>query len=63
MSDSIHSPTTPLRVLQTTLRLLHTDRDTNTEMTEPIMLEQISRISQKLGYYLHRAPSTLVIIR
>ncbi|MGL9723750.1 two-component system sensor histidine kinase PhoQ [Sodalis sp. (in: enterobacteria)] len=55
LSDLTHSLKTPLAVLQTTLRSLRTDRDTNIEMAEPIMLEQISRISQQIGYYLHRA--------
>ncbi|CUX96445.1 two-component system sensor histidine kinase PhoQ [Candidatus Doolittlea endobia] len=55
LSDFTHSLKTPLAVLQTTLRSLRTDRDTNIEMVEPIMLEQISRISQQIGYYLHRS--------
>lgn len=55
LSDLTHSLKTPLAVLQTTLRSLRTGRETNIELVEPIMLEQISRISQQIGYYLHRA--------
>lgn len=55
LSDLTHSLKTPLAVLQTTLRSLSTDRDTNIELAESIMLEQISRISQQIGYYLHRS--------
>ncbi|CAK9884711.1 MAG: Virulence sensor histidine kinase PhoQ [Candidatus Erwinia impunctatus] len=53
LTDLTHSLKTPLAVLQSTLRSL---RSTMTiEQAEPIMLEQISRISQQIGYYLHRA--------
>ncbi|TKI07722.1 two-component system sensor histidine kinase PhoQ [Martelella alba] len=55
LSDLTHSLKTPLAVLQTTLRSLRTGRENNIEQVEPIMLEQISRISQQIGYYLHRA--------
>jgi two-component system sensor histidine kinase PhoQ len=55
LSDLTHSLKTPLAVLQTTLRSLRTGGETNIELVEPIMLEQISRISQQIGYYLHRA--------
>lgn len=50
LSDLTHSLKTPLAVLQTTLRSLRTDRKINIEIVEPIMLEQISRISQQIGY-------------
>lgn len=56
LSDLTHSLKTPLAVLQTTLRSLRSGKQTVTiEEIEPIMLEQISRISQQIGYYLHRA--------
>ncbi|KAA9001714.1 two-component system sensor histidine kinase PhoQ [Affinibrenneria salicis] len=55
LTDLTHSLKTPLAVLQTTLRALRTGRETTIEQAEPIMLEQISRISQQIGYYLHRA--------
>ncbi|TNV22021.1 two-component system sensor histidine kinase PhoQ [Buttiauxella sp. B2] len=54
LTDLTHSLKTPLAVLQTTLRSLRTDK-LNIESAEPVMLEQISRISQQIGYYLHRA--------
>ncbi|KQN63499.1 two-component system sensor histidine kinase PhoQ [Erwinia sp. E602] len=55
LSDLTHSLKTPLAVLQTTLRSLRNGRNLSVEQAEPIMLEQISRISQQIGYYLHRA--------
>lgn len=55
LADLTHSLKTPLAVLQTTLRSLRTGKQTTIEEVEPIMLEQISRISQQIGYYLHRA--------
>ncbi|AJW28958.1 sensor protein PhoQ [Chania multitudinisentens RB-25] len=55
LSDLTHSLKTPLAVLQTTLRSLRSGNQTTIEEAEPIMLEQISRISQQIGYYLHRA--------
>ena len=55
LSDLTHSLKTPLAVLQTTLRSLRSGRNLSVEQAEPIMLEQISRISQQIGYYLHRA--------
>jgi two-component system sensor histidine kinase PhoQ len=55
LSDLTHSLKTPLAVLQTTLRSLRSSKQTTIEEVEPIMLEQISRISQQIGYYLHRA--------
>ncbi|NIY49241.1 two-component system sensor histidine kinase PhoQ [Cedecea colo] len=54
LTDLTHSLKTPLAVLQTTLRSLRTHK-LGVEEAEPIMLEQISRISQQIGYYLHRA--------
>ncbi|SQJ20962.1 Virulence sensor histidine kinase PhoQ [Serratia rubidaea] len=55
LSDLTHSLKTPLAVLQTTLRSLRSGKQTTIEEAEPIMLEQIGRISQQIGYYLHRA--------
>ncbi|EGY29059.1 PhoQ [Candidatus Regiella insecticola 5.15] len=55
LSDLTHSLKTPLAVLQSTLRSLRTDKQTTIESVEPIMLEQIGRISQQIGYFLHRA--------
>ncbi len=54
LTDLTHSLKTPLAVLQSTLRSLRTDK-LSVEQAEPVMLEQISRISQQIGYYLHRA--------
>lgn len=54
LTDLTHSLKTPLAVLQSTLRSLRTDK-LDIETAEPLMLEQISRISQQIGYYLHRA--------
>ena len=55
LSDLTHSLKTPLAVLQTTLRSLRGGQNLSVEEAEPIMLEQIGRISQQIGYYLHRA--------
>lgn len=55
LSDLAHSLKTPLAVLQSTLRSLRGGRNLSIQQAEPIMLEQISRISQQIGYYLHRA--------
>ncbi|MBK0095386.1 two-component system sensor histidine kinase PhoQ [Erwinia sp. S63] len=55
LSDLTHSLKTPLAVLQSTLRSLRSGKDLTVEQAEPVMLEQISRISQQIGYYLHRA--------
>lgn len=55
LSDLTHSLKTPLAVLQSTLRSLRGGQTLSVEEAEPIMLEQISRISQQIGYYLHRA--------
>ncbi|KOC95138.1 ATP-binding protein, partial [Winslowiella iniecta] len=55
LSDLTHSLKTPLAVLQSTLRSLRGSKTFSIEQAEPIMLEQISRISQQIGYYLHRA--------
>lgn len=54
LTDLTHSLKTPLAVLQSTLRSLRTHK-VAVEQAEPVMLEQISRISQQIGYYLHRA--------
>lgn len=53
--DLTHSLKTLLAVLQTTLHFLRNDREINIEIAEPIMLDQISRISQQIDYHLHRA--------
>ncbi len=55
LSDLTHSLKTPLAVLQSTLRSLRTGKQMTIEQAEPIMLEQIGRISQQVGYYLHRS--------
>ncbi|WP_075181022.1 two-component system sensor histidine kinase PhoQ [Pantoea sp. 1.19] len=55
LSDLTHSLKTPLAVLQSTLRSLRSGKSLTLEQAEPVMLEQISRISQQTGYYLHRA--------
>lgn len=55
LSDLTHSLKTPLAVLQSTLRSLRNGKSLTIEQAEPVMLEQISRISQQTGYYLHRA--------
>lgn len=50
LTDLTHSLKTPIAVLlQSTLRSLRTDK-MNVEQAEPVMLEQISRISQQIGY-------------
>lgn len=54
LTDLTHSLKTPLAVLQSTLRALRTGK-VSVDEAEPEMLEQISRISQQIGYYLHRA--------
>lgn len=54
LTDLTHSLKTPLAVLQSTLRSLRSEKMSVNE-AEPVMLEQISRISQQIGYYLHRA--------
>lgn len=54
LTDLTHSLKTPLAVLQSTLRSLRGNKISVSE-AEPMMLEQISRISQQIGYYLHRA--------
>lgn len=55
LMDLTHSLKTPLAVLQTTLRALRTGKEIHIDQAEPLMLSQISRISQQIGYYLHRA--------
>lgn len=54
LTDLTHSLKTPLAVLQSTLRSLRGNK-ISLDQAEPEMLEQISRISQQIGYYLHRA--------
>ncbi len=54
LTDLTHSLKTPLAVLQSSLRSLRSEKISVSE-AEPIMLEQISRISQQIGYYLNRA--------
>ncbi|MDX7019340.1 two-component system sensor histidine kinase PhoQ, partial [Klebsiella aerogenes] len=54
-SDLTHSLKTPLAVLQSTLRALRAGKQMSIEQAEPIMQSQIERISQQVGYYLHRA--------
>ncbi|EFS9130521.1 two-component system sensor histidine kinase PhoQ [Salmonella enterica] len=54
LTDLTHSLKTPLAVLQSTLRSLRNEK-MSVSKAEPVMLEQISRISQQIGYYLHRA--------
>ena len=54
LTDLTHSLKTPLAVMQSTLRSMRSSR-MSVDDAEPAMLEQISRISQQIGYYLHRA--------
>jgi signal transduction histidine kinase len=54
LTDLTHSLKTPLAVMQSTLRSLRGEK-ISVDEAEPVMLEQISRISQQIGYYLHRA--------
>ena len=54
LTDLTHSLKTPLAVLQSTLRSLRSEKMSVSD-AEPVMLEQISRVSQQIGYYLHRA--------
>ncbi len=53
LTDLTHSLKTPLAVMQST-RALRGEK-ISVDEAEPVMLEQISRISQQIGYYLHRA--------
>ncbi|OON40657.1 sensor protein PhoQ [Izhakiella australiensis] len=55
LADLTHSMKTPLAVLQSTLRALRGGKTLSIEQAEPVMLEQISRISHQIGYYLNRA--------
>ncbi len=50
LTDLTHSLKTPLAVLQSTLRSLRSEKMSVSD-AEPVMLEQISRISQQIGYY------------
>ena len=54
LTDLTHSLKTPLAVMESTLRAMRGEKLSGDE-AEPVMLEQISRISQQIGYYLHRA--------
>ena len=54
LTDLTHSLKTPLAVMQSTLRSMRSSK-MSVDDAEPVMLEQISRISQQIGYYLHRA--------
>ncbi|WP_230351767.1 two-component system sensor histidine kinase PhoQ [Lelliottia sp. WAP21] len=54
LTDLTHSLKTPLAVMQSTLRSMRGAK-LSVDEAEPVMLEQISRISQQIGYYLHRA--------
>lgn len=54
LTDLTHSLKTPLAVLQSSLRSLRSEKISVSD-AEPVMLEQISRISQQIGYYLNRA--------
>ena len=54
LTDLTHSLKTPLAVMQSTLRSMRGAK-LSVDDAEPVMLEQISRISQQIGYYLHRA--------
>lgn len=54
LTDLTHSLKTPLAVMQSTMRSLRSAK-LSADEAEPVMLEQISRISQQIGYYLHRA--------
>jgi len=54
LTDLTHSLKTPLAVLQSTLRSLRSEKISVAD-AEPVMLDQISRISQQIGYFLHRA--------
>lgn len=54
LTDLTHSLKTPLAVLQSTLRSLRSNK-IDLQQAEPEMLEQINRISQQIGYHLHRA--------
>ncbi len=56
LSDLAHSIKTPLAVLQTTFRTLRGNPQLMAEQ-EPLMQEQISRISQQIGYHLRRVVS------
>lgn len=56
LGDLTHSLKTPLAVLQSTLRSLRLSPErTSLEEAEPVLQEQIDRISQQIGYYLRRA--------
>jgi len=56
LGDLAHSIKTPLAVLQSTFHSLR-EKPELMPTQEPLMQEQISRISQQIGYYLRRAAS------
>ena len=53
LGDLAHSIKTPLAVLQSSFRTLRAQPELMNEQ-EPLMQEQISRISQQIGYHLRR---------
>ncbi|WP_038212808.1 two-component system sensor histidine kinase PhoQ [Xenorhabdus bovienii] len=55
LSDLSHGLKTPLAVLQSTLLSLRSGKQMSITQAEPIMLEQINRMSQLVDYYLRRA--------
>lgn len=57
LGDLAHSIKTPLAVLQTSFHSLRGHPERMREQ-EPLLLEQISRIDQQIGYYLRRATAS-----
>lgn len=57
LGDLAHSIKTPLAVLQTSFHTLREHPDLMREQ-EPLLLEQVSRIDQQIGYYLRRATAS-----
>lgn len=56
LGDLAHSIKTPLAVLQSAFHSFR-DKPEQLQTQEPLVQEQISRISQQIGYYLRRAAS------
>ena len=54
LGDLAHSIKTPLAVLQSSLQTLRSQPEEIHDQA-PLLQEQISRIDQQIGYYLHRA--------